>query len=127
MVTVKSGDKIEKTDNCVEFGLARSVRGLCEIKNFLSCTPARCDILLRNGLSSLARNITSRPCKTLFPPNLTGPTGGATTLKKGVEPAFWVPATSYRTNITFLLCTDSTCLCTYGHAYLSRPGLRDET
>ncbi len=99
-----------------EFGLAnyRSLRGLCKNKNFLSHTPVRCKILLRNGLSSLARNITARPCKTLFLPNLTGPKGGGLRpSKRGVEPAFWVPATLYRTKTTFLLCTDSTYLCTY--------------
>ncbi len=67
----------------LEFGLVRSLRGLCENKKFLSCTPARCKILLRNGPSSLAKNITARPCETLFLPNLRGPKGGAATLKKG--------------------------------------------
>ncbi len=64
-------------------GRARSLRGLCENKNFSSCTPARRETLVRNGLPSLPRNITARPCVTLFPPNLTAPKGGATTLKKG--------------------------------------------
>jgi hypothetical protein len=59
--------------------LARSLRGLCENKNFSSPTPAGGKILARNGLSSLTRNITARPCENLFPPNLTGPKGGATT------------------------------------------------
>jgi hypothetical protein len=68
----------------LEFDLARSLRGLCKNKRFLSCTPARCEILWeKNGLSSLTRNITARPCKTLFLPNLTGPKGGARTLRKG--------------------------------------------
>ncbi len=79
-----------------EFGLARSLRGLCKNKNFSSRTPARREILVRNGLSSLARNITSGPCKTLLTPNLTGTKGGLQPSKRGVESAFWVPADSYR-------------------------------
>ncbi len=47
----------QKVRKNVEFGLTRSLRGLCENKNFSSRTPARCEILTRNGLSSLARNI----------------------------------------------------------------------
>jgi hypothetical protein len=76
---------------------------LCENKNFSSRTPARRKILTRNGLSSLARNITARPCETLLPPNLTGPKGGLRPSKRGVEPAFWVPAASYRNNTLFLI------------------------
>jgi hypothetical protein len=104
----------------LEFGLARSLRGLWENKNFLSRTPARCKILARNGLSSLARNITARPCETLLPPNLTGPKGGLGPSKRGVEPAFGVPAASYRNNTLFLLRTDSTYLCTYTVLHFSR-------
>jgi hypothetical protein len=111
----------------LEFGLARSLRGLCKNENFSSRTPARREIHERNGLSSLARNITARPCETLFPPNLTGPIGGLQPSKRGVEPAFWVPVTSYRAKTTFLLRTDSTYLCTYGLAFLARPGLQDKT
>jgi hypothetical protein len=105
-------DCVSPTKN-VEFGLARSLRGLCKSKNFLPCTPVTHDILARNGLSSLARNITARPCKTLLPPNLTGPKGGLRPSKRGIEPAFWVPAASYRNNTLFLLSTDSMYLCTY--------------
>jgi hypothetical protein len=94
-----------------KFGLARSLRGLCKNKNFSSRTPARRKILARNGLSSLGRNITARPCETLLLPNLTGPKGGLRPSKRGVEPAFWAPAASYRNNTLFLLRTDSTYLC----------------
>ncbi len=98
----------------LEFGLARSLRRLCKNENFLSHTPARCKILARNGLSSLARNITARPCKILFPPNLNRTKGGGLQpSKRGVEPAFWVPAASYRTNTPFLLRTDIMYLCKY--------------
>jgi hypothetical protein len=53
--------------------------------------------------------------------------GGLRPSKGGVEPDFWVPATSYRTKTTFLLRTDSAYLCTYILAFLVRPGLGDET
>jgi hypothetical protein len=86
----------------IEFGFTKSLRG-GENKNFSSRTPARREILARNGLSSLARNITARPCETLLPPNLTGPKGGLRPSKRGVEPAFWVPAASYRNNTLFLI------------------------
>jgi hypothetical protein len=39
--------------------------------------------------------------------------GGLRPSKRGVEPAFWVPAASYRTKTPFLLRTDSWYLCTY--------------
>jgi hypothetical protein len=88
----------------------------------------RREILVRNGLSSLVRNITARPCETLLPPNLTGPKGGLRPSKRGLEPAIWVPAASYRNNTLFLLRTDSTYLCTYimvSHTRVARrePGL----
>jgi hypothetical protein len=67
----------------IEFSFARTLRGFCENENFLFCTSARRKILTRNGLSYLVRNITTRPCKTLFLQNLTGPKGGDITLKKG--------------------------------------------
>ena len=111
----------------VEFGLARSLRGLCKNKNYLSCTPARNKILARNGLSSLARNITARPCKTLFLPNLTGPKGGAMTLKMGGRASLLGSRRFLQDQNPFSLCTDCTYLCTYGLAFLARPGLRDET
>ncbi len=111
----------------LEFGLARSLRGLCKNENFLSCTPARCKILARNGLSSLARNITARPCKTLFPPNLTGPKGGATTLKMGGRASLLGSHRFLQDQNPYSLCTDSTYLCSYGLAFLARPGLQDKT
>ncbi len=60
-------------------------------QEFLVRTPARHEILARNGLSSLARNITARPCKTLLPPNLTGPKGGLRPSKRGLSQPFGFP------------------------------------
>ncbi len=78
-------------------------KGLCENESLSSRTPARREILARNDLSSIARNINARPCETLLPPNLTGPKGGLRPSKRGVEPAFWVPDASYRNNTLFLI------------------------
>jgi hypothetical protein len=103
------------------------LRGLCKNENFLSCTPARCKILAKNGLSSLARNITARPCETLFLPNLTGPKGGATTIKIGGRATLLVSPIFLQDQNPFPQCTDSTYLCTYGLAFLARPMLQDET
>jgi hypothetical protein len=61
-----------------------------------------------------------KTCKTLLPPNLTGPKGGLRPSKRGGKPSFWVPAASYRNNTLFLLCTDSTYLCTYTVLHFSQ-------
>jgi hypothetical protein len=70
-------------------------------------------------------------CKTMqdLVPAISNRTkgGGLQPSKRGVEPAFWVPIASYRTKTPFLLCADSTYLCTYGLAFLARPGLQDKT
>jgi hypothetical protein len=67
-------------------------------------------------------------CETLFPPNLTGPRGGATTLKIGGRASRLLGSRHFlQDQNPFSLCTDSTYLCIYGLAFLARPGLQDET
>ncbi len=91
-----------------------------------SCTPSRQEILARYCLTSLARNITARPCKTWFLPNLTGSKAGDDISQKDgtSQPFGFLPLLTGPKLLFYYVMTVGTHVCTRSQFFLIPQGCK---
>jgi hypothetical protein len=85
------------TSSQIELGLARYLRGVMREQEFLVLHPCKTQDSCKKLSFKSCKKYQCKTMQDLVPAKSNRTTGGGYTLEKGRKPAFWVPATSYRT------------------------------